>query len=359
VKYELKPPFKAFDRYGFQLDLDAVPRGDHRGNPVSSRLYLFEDGKQIGESHHGVSSVGAFGKGRFVHWEKTFYFSSSDGSNINDNGRQYHVVWSDDLYFQERTNYFHSVLVNLLAPSGLKPQDLAGKNVLEVGCGRNHGMSIIMAGYGANVVAVDRYAPVWDDEFHADYINYLIRQGNTLGTGFDGQRLQPLLQQQLTKPPVTFLPIEAENVPAHYADSFDLSVSVAALEHFFDMDQVAAMLHRTTRADGIGCHSIDFRDHRDFGRPLEFLLLSDAEHEALYPEQNKKYVHGNRVRPDAMQAVFERHGFITQARKTIDAIHPEYIADFLPRLRASGTRFVAEPEATLAQLAVIYVLRKN
>jgi hypothetical protein len=57
---------------------------------------------------------------------------------------------------------------------------------------------------------------------------------------------------------------------------FDLIVSNAVLEHVFDFASACRMLAMLTRIGGVNSHQIDFRDHLNFERPLEFLLRSDT-----------------------------------------------------------------------------------
>ena len=57
-----------------------------------SALRLFEDGVEIGPSHSSHAEIRRFGGGRFSHWGKDIYFSSSDGSPPESNGRTYHAL---------------------------------------------------------------------------------------------------------------------------------------------------------------------------------------------------------------------------------------------------------------------------
>lgn len=354
----LQPPFLRDGAHGFRVELPDFPMGDRVGNPVCSRIYLFEDGKQFGVPHHGRTSVCTHGHGKYVHWEQRLTFSAPDNSDPNENGRTYKIVWSDDLYFGERAGYFHNALLSLLHYFSVGTEGLKGKNLLEIGCGRNHGLSLIAAGYGANVVACDRYAPLWDEEFHPGYIDFLMRKGASMWSGFDGARLSRFLETKaFDGAPFTFFQEDAEQLLSRIDLAFDYHCSTAALEHFYDMESVAAMLGKTANHGSMGCHWVDFRDHRDFARPLDFLLLDDAAYDTLCGDQ--KYVHGNRLRPMEYTALFERHGFqdVTPYSLPYD-IDPAYMPDFLPRLRASGTRFADEPEETLLQLSVCYVMRK-
>ncbi len=354
----LHPPFVRAGTHGFRVELPDFPEGDRVGNPVCSRIYLFEDDEQFGEPHHGTTNVCTHGNGKYVHWEKRLTFSTPDNSDPNENGRTYKIVWSDELYFGERAGYFHNALLSLLFSFSIGVDGLIDKNFLEIGCGRHHGLSLIAAGYGANVVACDRYAPLWDEAFHPGYIDFLMRKGAELWPGFDGSRLKKFLELKgFTEPPFVFYPSDAEQLADKLELSFDYHCSTAALEHFYDMESVIGMLWKMAKPGSVGCHMIDFRDHRDFARPLEFLLLDDAAYDAL--SGDAKYVHGNRLRPMEYAALFEKYGFhpVTLDDLPCD-LDPAYMIDFLPRLRASGTRFSAEPEESLRRLSVQYVMRK-
>ena len=65
--------------------------GDSSGATVSA-LRLFEDGVEIGPGRSAHADVRRFGGGRFSHWGKDIYFSSSDGSPPESNGRIYQAL---------------------------------------------------------------------------------------------------------------------------------------------------------------------------------------------------------------------------------------------------------------------------
>ena len=71
-------------------------------------------------------------------------------------------------------------------------------------------------------------------------------------------------------------PVDAARLPFPDA-SFDVVVSLAAFEHFQDPEAAIRECARVTASSGVGLHQVDFRDHRDFSRPLEFLKHTDAE----------------------------------------------------------------------------------
>jgi SAM-dependent methyltransferase len=68
---------------------DSAPRGDSSSEPIASSLALFEDGELLGPPHSAHETVQKIGRGAYSHWETALYFSSSDGSDPNTNGRRY------------------------------------------------------------------------------------------------------------------------------------------------------------------------------------------------------------------------------------------------------------------------------
>jgi SAM-dependent methyltransferase len=75
----------------WQVSLDAAcaASGDQEDAPVRSRLMLYEDDVPLGFPHAPRHHIERFGNGRFLHWGQELYFSASDGSDPNRNGRRY------------------------------------------------------------------------------------------------------------------------------------------------------------------------------------------------------------------------------------------------------------------------------
>lgn len=76
--------------------LAALPAGAPSCDRGPVRAVLLEDGKPLGEStaHDEIRRLGC---GRFSFWHGTLYFSSSDGSDPQGNGRRYQVAWPSAL----------------------------------------------------------------------------------------------------------------------------------------------------------------------------------------------------------------------------------------------------------------------
>jgi hypothetical protein len=86
----LHRPFRAHSGFSFVAALPSLEGvADSMAQPRRSRLMLYENGVMLGLAHNIKDHVSRYGKGRFCHWGSDLYFSSSDGSNPNTNGRTY------------------------------------------------------------------------------------------------------------------------------------------------------------------------------------------------------------------------------------------------------------------------------
>lgn len=84
--FQAKPPFAWMAPASEFKDYANGP-----GDPYRSILEVFEDGVPLGPSVARTSEVADNGAGRFTHWQNSIYFSSSDGTDPNTNGRTYTI----------------------------------------------------------------------------------------------------------------------------------------------------------------------------------------------------------------------------------------------------------------------------
>ena len=62
-------------------------------NDTSSPIQLYEDQTPLGPGHSTFHAVSKTGRGHFAHWtERGLFFSSSDNTDPNKNGRRYWAV---------------------------------------------------------------------------------------------------------------------------------------------------------------------------------------------------------------------------------------------------------------------------
>lgn len=70
-----------------------IPKGDSLNALKSSSLLLFENDCLLGPAHVLHDEIRAQGLGRYSHWLSNLYFSTSDGTDPNTNGRNYSIAW--------------------------------------------------------------------------------------------------------------------------------------------------------------------------------------------------------------------------------------------------------------------------
>jgi SAM-dependent methyltransferase len=89
----LSDPYLPDVRYLYSVDIPAFKDvSDTASHPRRSRLMLYEDDIPLGLAHSSHHDIRTYGLGRFSHWEERLYFSASDCTNPNFNGRRYSYV---------------------------------------------------------------------------------------------------------------------------------------------------------------------------------------------------------------------------------------------------------------------------
>ncbi|KHK01389.1 class I SAM-dependent methyltransferase [Desulfovibrio sp. TomC] len=130
--------------------------------------------------------------------------------------------------------------------------DVAGKRVIEIGCGSANGAGYALAARGAaSVVCHEPYA------LH--------------DVGLDAKHLEA---QVIRHPSVKFSVVRRVATLAGLPDaSADIIVSNSVLEHVADTQALFADLARLLAPGGVMVHRVDYRDHF-FKYPFQFLLYS-------------------------------------------------------------------------------------
>ena len=86
----LRRPFTHCAGASYMAALPTLEKCADSGNePRRSRLMLYEDGVMLGLAHTVDYHIVRYGGGRHRHWGPNLYFSSSDNSDPNENGRDY------------------------------------------------------------------------------------------------------------------------------------------------------------------------------------------------------------------------------------------------------------------------------
>lgn len=147
----LARPFAHVGGHGYTAWLPDLAEGsDDLDHPRRSRLVVFEDGQPLQRPHSMHEDIRVRGGGRHSHWRDALYFSSSDGSDPNRNGRTYAVTLlpdTDDAFFHahvgQRERAACAEVMRLATDCGQmgivdtldRLMGLRGRRVLEIGCG--------------------------------------------------------------------------------------------------------------------------------------------------------------------------------------------------------------------------------
>lgn len=229
--------------------------------------------------------------------------------------------------------------------------ELSGCRILEIGPGINFGPQLLLASHGAIITLADRFLAPWDNEYHPECYSRLRSKWTGPTTALDR-----VLKNGSYQGTINCVAEPAESMPSVADSSFDVVLSNAVLEHVYDMPAVCRSMGRVTRVGGLNMHQIDMRDHRDFSRPHEFLLMSDEEFRECAEAAQMEF--GNRWRLRQIEELFRQVGFAIEKEGKDPPVDPGYLTDFVRRLRASSSAFRDTPIADLEYGSCHLVMRR-
>ncbi len=381
----LPGPFTHIDGRGWSAHLPQLAHLANQPNAQNrSTLALYEDGVPIGPAHASRSEIVARGEGRYQHLGPSVVFSASDNSNPNGNGRTYTYPLSPWLFrrrtagladgsdlpgnFQLRDtsperikadiDYTLQAAERWLQEARRFSPATSGMRILEVGPGINYGAVMVLACHGMVPLVSDRFLSAWQEDYHRPFYEGLAREVARRDPAADVTPLRQLLAAGgYDERIITCVTASLEEMPLD-DNSIDMIFSNAVVEHLYNVDRSFAQLYRITRPGGFGLHQVDFRDHRNFDRPLEYLLLEEEEFQRQFAAALSEV--GNRYRPAEVSAWIEAAGFEVLTFDATEHGDPDYVAEFLPRLRAaSRSRYRHLQAEDLHVLGGCYRLRKS
>lgn len=231
---------------------------------------------------------------------------------------------------------------------------LANKEFVELGPGVNFGTALVLLCWGARRATVSDRFQHHLGSFQADYHIPVYREIVTMlraeEPSVDLQPLEDVINGSKHEVGRLFCDTTPlEKLAEKYPEAFDITLSNAVFEHLYHPRKALDSLRRATRMGGMGFHQVDFRDHRDFSRPLEYLLLDEFSFHEMLEERHCEC--GNRIRPDEMLALFRDVGFDDVEFIPNMWAPQEYLLDFVPRLKAAG--FSPYADISLDRLQVI------
>jgi hypothetical protein len=228
-----------------------------------------------------------------------------------------------------------------------------GLDILELGPGPSLAPAVLLVCGGAKVTVSDRFATRWHAPYHRAVFEGLLPRVEDWLPGASAPILELLAADTFVPSVVDVREHAAEDLTRLARHSADVVVSNAVLEHLADVPRAFAGLAHVARPGSLGLHQVDFRDHRDFARPLEYLTLSATEFGKLFADRMGEC--GNRWRPGPMSAAFVNAGFrlrSVQANMRADA---DYVAGVRPRLHPDVLPISAED---LEVLSVFYITER-
>jgi len=366
------------------------------GHKGPSEAQVLEDGAPLpGPANDLHDNIRTIGRGRFSFWHDYVYFSTSDNTDPRANGRKYEITFRSRLF--SRISEFlgnacrwgrsipvtgHSKPVNLsardssaealrrdvdyavqigqnyirLLPDGR--DTLVGKTILEIGPGINFGSTLLVAAMGARAMVADRFLSPWDSDYHPKFYTLLRQWICSNVTGADLRALDSiLLNGGYTPESVGCYQVPLESLKGIADNSVDIVFSNAVLEHLSDPQGSFRQLARISRRNALGYHQVDFRDHNDFSKPLEYLLIPDKEFEKDFNQRHAE--RGNRYRPTDYSHFFEASGFRVTRFSCSCFVDESYLTAFVPRLRlARGSRYKNAPVEDLREVSGLFCLER-
>lgn len=234
---------------------------------------------------------------------------------------------------------------------------VAGLNVLEIGPGPNFGSALTVGAFGATVSVADRWVAEWEDAYHGAIYQRLADKIDQNHPDADTSAIRKLVADRAHSADVVTIHRNAEALEGLPDQSFDLVLSNAVFEHIVDVTAAAKRCYEVTKRGGWNVHQIDFRDHRNFSKPLEHLLMTMEEQDTWLKESD--YHLGSQRRRGEYESAFALAGFETKCEYVTDMASAEYMADLLPRLRNyKGAFLQSAPTEILEVLSICYVLKR-
>lgn len=247
------------------------------------------------------------------------------------------------------------VHLDLLAAEGIEPD---GKTILELGPGINFGSALLLACYGARPIVADRFLANWDLAYHPKFYTALRTRLAARCASADLRPLDWMLERNgCTNDDISRVWRGAEDLQGVPDSGVDIVFSNAVLEHLFDLPAACRELGRVSKPLAWGFHQVDFRDHLDFARPLEYLLLADQQFRRMFAARHGEG--GSQWRPTEMARLFETAGFDAVRFDINMTAEEEYLREFEPRLREAASRYRNIPLSELGTLGGRFCLRRR
>lgn len=249
--------------------------------------------------------------------------------------------------------YALTTLANFRSTIARSKLDVDGLRFLELGPGTDFGAQLLLASMGAQVTLADRYLARWDHNYHPQFYRRLLDAWE----GPNAQVRAAVERGGYEGTSLTLIEEAAEDLASVPDEAMDFVYSNAVLEHIVDIRRVAREMARVSRFGGWSSHQIDWRNHRDFDRPLDHLAMRDGIFRIAAEDSHWEI--GNRFRSIEFWTHFESVGLMVFEREETNVAPPEYLEHFLPVLRASASSYRDWPEVDLKRTSGRLLMRRE
>lgn len=319
---------------------------------ASGGAVLLEDGNPLGPADVQHTEIRNRGAGGYSVWKDHIYFSASDNTDCNDNGRSYMLVVLDlsrktPLYRQlfDRFARDEIEILRLIESNSVTNNGFFGnffgyyngiqqvlqrnriefpKSAIELGTGRKPFTALRFLLEGVRRMVVNDVMPI-ERTFERQLI---------VSTRILLNLVKPRLANELDllssfedASGVSIKGLEFhDQQPFEESDihgQFDLIFSTSVLEHVMRPEAVLKKMTELLEPGGHVWHSIDLRDHRDPSRPLDFLMLTEEEYAPIGTENRLRSSDWIEMFSDAgLQTIECRYGTWKSAQE------PEHVYGF-------------------------------
>lgn len=384
--------------FAYKVSTGQPRLSSHKG-PSTARI--LEDGVPLtGPENAPHKDIREIGLGRYSFWHDYVYFSASDNSDPRINGRSYQIEYPKKL--NQQSPFLIQFIAKIInrgkkrlkqqiegTPVNLAPRDhsmeniksdveyalrigteyinrlpekdksLSGRTILEIGPGINYGSALLLACMGAKAFVADRFLAPWDDEYHPKFYALLSEAIDRNMPKADLTPLRKIIKDnEYSEEYIRCFSTPMEKLEGIPDESVDIVFSNAVLEHIADPKQAFEQMARVSKPGALGYHQVDFRDHRNMDKPLEFLLMSNEEFEREFEMRHGEC--GNRYRPWEYKKLFESLGFDVVSFEPNIYADDDYLNQFIPRLQAcEKSRYRNVEKRILREISGLYSVIKD
>lgn len=333
---------------------DEVAQGETEDSSSASPLVLFEDSESLGPTSAPHAVIREQGRGAYSHWNRELFFSTSDNSNPLQNRRRYviaaplptadrkevshaesgpvnySITSADPQKISEDSDYAIRIARSYIDALPGGPEYLRGKSVLELGPGTNFATGLALKALGADAVFMaDRFLAPFKREYHEPLYKDFGEKLSRIYTSVDKAVFTSYCRDEYSSPLIKAVESPLETIQGLFRD-IDITLSNAVFEHLYNPLEAIQNLYSVMSSGGIGLHQVDFRYHREFDRPLEYLLMDEISYARLFDSCHGEC--GNRTRPIQMTEMFKFAGFSEVECQGNMFADPAYLDDFMGRL---------------------------